>query len=93
VELPPPGADGLAFVLQNDRLDALGADKGGIGYEGIPRSLAIEFDVWPNNGAHCGPYTDCPRADPEEYPIAIHSRGALSNSCLPAAHGATAAAP
>jgi hypothetical protein len=80
VELPPPGADGLAFVLQNDRLDALGADKGGIGYEGIPRSLAIEFDVWPNNVAHCGPYTDCPRGDPEEYHIAIHSRGALPNS-------------
>jgi hypothetical protein len=45
------GADGLAFVIQNSPAGngALGVAGGGIGYSGIPNSLAVEFDTW-NNG-------------------------------------------
>jgi hypothetical protein len=34
----PRGADGMAFVVQNASLDALGGDGGGKGYAGIPSS-------------------------------------------------------
>ena len=42
------GADGFTFMLQNDlRGDlALGINGGGVGYRGIGRSLAIEFDTF-----------------------------------------------
>lgn len=36
-------ADGMAFVVQNDSVVALGVDGGGQGYHGIPASLAIEL--------------------------------------------------
>lgn len=44
------GADGFAFVLQNDPrgLQARGAAGGGLGLSGITNSLAIEFDTWQN---------------------------------------------
>ncbi|MBI5380152.1 MAG: hypothetical protein HZA23_08405 [Nitrospirae bacterium] len=46
------GADGLAFVIQNDPagMDALGGGGGGLGYGGITKSLAVEFDTWQNGG-------------------------------------------
>ncbi|MEN3943857.1 Ig-like domain-containing protein [Prosthecobacter sp. SYSU 5D2] len=40
------GADGMSFIMQNDRLTALGAGGGGLGYEGIMQSLAIELDTY-----------------------------------------------
>jgi Legume lectin domain/PEP-CTERM motif len=43
------GADGLAFVVQTVG-NNVGGSGGGIGYAGIPNSVAIEFDTW-NNGA------------------------------------------
>lgn len=43
------GADGLAFVIQADE-SSVGSSGGGIGYEGIPSSLAIEFDSFKNEG-------------------------------------------
>ena len=43
------GADGLTFALQTDSNTA-GGSGGGIGYAGIPHSVAIEFDTY-NNGA------------------------------------------
>lgn len=53
-----PGADGVVFVVQNSGLTALGKSGEGIGYEGMPKSLAIEFDTYLNpaysdpNGNH-----------------------------------------
>lgn len=43
------GADGLVFVVQTNANNVGGAG-GGIGYDGIPNSLGIEFDTW-NNGS------------------------------------------
>jgi hypothetical protein len=38
-------ADGMCFVIQQSAAEALGANGGGLGYQGIPGgSLAIEFD-------------------------------------------------
>jgi hypothetical protein len=54
------GADGLAFVIQHSPAgaSALGEAGGGIGYSGMPNSLAIEFDTWQNEwdstGNHVG---------------------------------------
>jgi hypothetical protein len=39
------GADGIAFVIQNHSGSSLGIRGGGIGYDGIPNSLAVEFDT------------------------------------------------
>jgi gliding motility-associated-like protein len=44
------GADGIAFVLQNQSLNA-GSSGGGLGYAGITPSFAVEFDTY-NNGSH-----------------------------------------
>ena len=44
------GADGFAFVMRGLNSDSLGLVGGGLGYEGITPSIAIEFDTW-NNGA------------------------------------------
>lgn len=42
------GADGLAFVLQPLSVNA-GSSGGGIGYQGISPSLAVEMDTYQNN--------------------------------------------
>ena len=51
-----PGADGLAFVMQNHSFPVLGYKGGSMGYTGITNSLAIEFDLfhnyWDPNGNH-----------------------------------------
>ncbi len=43
------GADGLAFIIQPD-ITAFGTHGGGIGYEKIPNSVAIELDTHQNPG-------------------------------------------
>lgn len=42
------GADGIAFVLQDESAVALGNAGSGLGYEGIYNSLAIELDTYMN---------------------------------------------
>lgn len=69
--ISPPGADGIAFVIQVVNDSVISASNGGsIGYSGITNSLAIEFDTWPNGEA----------ADPNGNHISIHTRGLLANS-------------
>lgn len=41
------GADGVAFVLQQVST-SVGVNGGGLGYQGVAPSLAIEFDTWQN---------------------------------------------
>jgi Legume lectin domain/PEP-CTERM motif len=43
------GADGLVFVVQSVS-SSIGGAGGGIGYDGIPNSIGIEFDTWNNGG-------------------------------------------
>jgi hypothetical protein len=67
------GADGFAFVIQNADLLALGDDSlggSGLGYNGIPNSVAIEFDTWRS--------TDL--GDPNGNHISVHSAGTGLNS-------------
>lgn len=61
-------ADGIALVIQNADECALGNNAQGIGYEGIPNSLAVEFDTWLNEGT-----------DPNNNHVAIHSMGSGPN--------------
>ncbi len=77
-------ADGLAFVVQNSASDALGGQGGNIGYGqcielpnpgGIPNSLAIEFDTYPNSSVN-GLFTV---DDPNDNHISVHTRGAEAN--------------
>jgi hypothetical protein len=76
---PDVGSDGLAFVVQDESVTAIGSGGGGIGYgtldavPGIRRSLAVEIDTFQNfefpepNGNH----------------IAVHTRGIEPNSPAP----------
>ena len=42
--------DGLTFVIQNAGPDVVGAAGGGLGYAGIPNSVAVKFDLVDNAG-------------------------------------------
>lgn len=64
------GADGLAFVIQNQSASALGLFASGLGYYNITQSLAIEFDTWANKPSYC---------EPNGNHIAIQSLGSLGN--------------
>lgn len=62
------GADGLTFVIQNSAPDALGTYGYGIGYDGMPNSLAVEFDTWQNYW------------DPDANHISVNTGGTGPNS-------------
>lgn len=70
-----PGADGFAFVIQNASPFAIGSLGGGIGYDGIPNSLAIEFDTYANDSNQIENFLD-----PNDNHIAILSNGTNPNS-------------
>jgi hypothetical protein len=42
------GADGVCFVIQSQGTNVCGKTGGGLGYEEIPNSVAIEFDTYKN---------------------------------------------
>jgi hypothetical protein len=62
-------ADGLAFVIQNESVAALG-DPSSAGYVGITESVAVEFDVFLNG----------PVGDLTDRHIAVMSKGSAPNS-------------
>ncbi len=64
------GADGIAFVLQNSSLFE-GGIGGGIGYEGIKNSLAVEFDVFDN--------TPWEFPEPDANHVSVQSQGRNAN--------------
>jgi hypothetical protein len=45
---PAAGADGLAFVVQSQGATALGNPGGGIGYQNVSPSVAVQFDTYPD---------------------------------------------
>jgi len=58
---PPPvfrGADGMAFVIQSGEAEQLGGFGGDLGYGGIRKSIAVEFDLhaneWDPSDNHIG---------------------------------------
>ena len=59
------GADGFAFVLQNDARQALGGAGAELGYGGITNSLAVEFDT----------YFNPELLEPYENHVSVHTRG------------------
>ena len=65
------GADGFAFVMRGIGSQTIGNVGGGIGYEGIAPSIAIEYDTWdngvPNDDIpedHTGLYVNADHANP-----------------------------
>jgi hypothetical protein len=73
------GADGFAFVIQNANGLALGDGGDGIGYSGIPNSLAVEFDTLQNPPEEFGGQL----GDPNDNHISVQSQGTLPNSADP----------
>jgi len=70
--------DGLTFVLQGAGPDALGTAGGGLGYAGIPNSVAVKFDLVDNAGEGTdttGMYTNGaePMVTAEGSNVALHS--------------------
>lgn len=70
-QITQPGADGLAFVIQNHAVDALGGDGCNLGFGGIPKSIAIEIDTFQT-------WDRC--ADPNANHICVLTRGIEPNS-------------
>ena len=46
----PASADGLTFTLQANSPLIFGAGGGGLGYDGLPHSMGLKFDLFNNNG-------------------------------------------
>lgn len=49
-QLLNPAADGFTFAIQNVGTTALGGLGGGLGYQGIGKSVAVKFDLYNNAG-------------------------------------------
>lgn len=58
------GADGIVFVM-HDQPVAIGLTGGGMGYQGINNSVAVEFDTWQNGN----------KGDPFQDHVAVVSNG------------------
>jgi Legume lectin domain len=63
-------ADGMAFVIQNSGVNALGDNTGGPGYQGMANSLAVEFDTFMNDQL----------GDPNNNHVGVQSCGTAPNS-------------
>lgn len=72
------GADGLAFVIQPNNNTA-GSAGGGIGFQGIENSLAIEFDTWHNGSS--------PACDINENHVGINLGGLICSEVQTSLYG------
>lgn len=70
-------ADGITFVLAKSSA-GLGSIGGGLGYDGVPNSVAIEFDTFWNGGV-----------DPNSNHVAVDVGGVLSNNAAASPYGQT----
>jgi peptide-N4-(N-acetyl-beta-glucosaminyl)asparagine amidase len=82
---PQRGADGFALVIHNaDTLPdpdiALGMGRHGMGYQGIPNSLAVEFDTTQTPASDFGHET---HGDHNDNHISVQTRGQEPNSAHP----------
>jgi hypothetical protein len=71
-----PGADGIAFVIQNYSDKIIGTFGSGIGYETIPNSFAVEYDTYKNFDVAFQSTVN----DPNENHIAVFCNGFAPNS-------------
>jgi hypothetical protein len=71
-----PGADGIAFVIQNNNTKIYGGNGGRIGYDPIPNSLAVEYDLFSNDKHQIEILND-----PNGNHVAVMSLGKEPNSC------------
>ena len=62
------GADGLVFVVQSVS-SSVGTGGAGIGYQGIPKSVGVEFDDWCNASNH----------DPSSSHVGIVTNGSVNH--------------
>ena len=84
-----PGADGFAFVIQNDATTSIAGAGCELAYHGIPNSVAVEFDTYANGSCGVGPVNDL--GVPH---ISVHTQGTAPNSVDEAASiGATSQVP
>jgi YVTN family beta-propeller protein len=67
------GADGFAFVIQGNSNNAVGGAGGYLGYLGVTKSLAVEFDEYLNNGDPNGNHIGVLTNGNVETHLAIHS--------------------
>ena len=80
-QLLNPMADGITFTIQSAGPDALGQSGGGLGYAGIPKSVALKFDLYNNKGEGTdssgfyldGVYPDTPAVNLAPFGIYLHS--------------------
>jgi Bacterial lectin/F5/8 type C domain len=71
------GADGIAFVMQNNCLNA-GTAGGGIGYAGMPgKSIAVEFDTYENTTPATGSFNN---NDPAYDHVAVEKMGNVNHA-------------
>ena len=49
-QLTNPTADGFTFTLQNNGVGVVGEAGGGLGYQDLPKSVAVKFDLYDNAG-------------------------------------------
>ncbi|MFO7701413.1 MAG: L-type lectin-domain containing protein, partial [Psychroflexus maritimus] len=54
----PTGADGMALVFKDNSIPELGGLGGGLGYQNISPSLAVEFDTYTNSADNGDPAFD-----------------------------------
>lgn len=69
------GADGLAFLIQNQSADAIGNQGGSLGYANIENSLAIEFDTFANT-----PESDFNNGETNGNHVSIQTNGTGANN-------------
>jgi CHRD domain-containing protein/lectin family protein len=79
---PRRGAEGFAFVMHNDEEHPFphirrGGERNGLGYAGIPNSLAIEFDTVQNPPSD---FAEGTQGDPNDNHISVQTRGTEANS-------------
>jgi hypothetical protein len=77
----PKGSDGFAFVIHNAAIPlpayAIGNGRNGLGYSGLPNSLAVEFDTVLDPPED---FTGGIEGDPNDNHISVQTRGKEANS-------------